>query len=81
MTCLLYCFSQDYKYYDVPPYSEQFNKQAMINYFEKQFACQQDDFETCEMDLDASENGMKEKRIDNQQVSVNNYECSINEAD
>lgn len=46
----------------------------MINYFEKQFACQQDDFETCEMDLDSSENGIKEKQIDNQLVSTNLYE-------
>lgn len=42
----------------------------MIKFFEKEYATQQDDYETCEMDLDASDNGKKEvkKASDNRQV-------------
>nr|CAH7714841.1 unnamed protein product [Callosobruchus chinensis] len=42
----------EFKYYRVPPYSAQFNKKVMIDYFEKEFSKKQDDFETCDMDLD-----------------------------
>nr|CAI5831335.1 unnamed protein product [Callosobruchus analis] len=42
----------EHKYYRVPPYSDKFNKKAMIDYFEKEFSKKQDDFETCDMDLD-----------------------------
>lgn len=67
---LLQFFLQEYKYYKVPPYSDNFNKEAMIKFFEKQYANQQDDYATCEMDVDVSENGTTEKIIlDNPQVS------------
>ncbi|KAJ8952827.1 hypothetical protein NQ318_008148 [Aromia moschata] len=47
--------------YRVPPFSEKFSKQAMIDFFEKQYTKDQDDFETCDMDLDASFEENKEK--------------------
>lgn len=33
----------------------------MIDFFEKQYAAQQDDYEDCEIDLDANENAVEEK--------------------
>ncbi|KAJ8918642.1 hypothetical protein NQ315_013148 [Exocentrus adspersus] len=42
----------EYRQYGVPPYSEEFNKEKMIEFFEKLHAKEQDDLETCDMDLD-----------------------------
>ncbi|KAJ8964580.1 hypothetical protein NQ314_004884 [Rhamnusium bicolor] len=44
----------EYRQYQVPPFSENFSKKAMVEFFQKQFAKQQDDLETCDMDLDNS---------------------------
>lgn len=76
----LFHLFQEYKYYNVPPYSDNFNKDAMIRFFEKQYATQQDDYEPCEMDVDASENASDGKiMLENPQVSnigmicINNF--------
>lgn len=44
----------------------------MIEFFEKQFASQQDDYQTCEMDLDANENTAEEpvRNLTNPMVST-----------
>lgn len=48
---------------NIPPYSNKFSKEAMIEFFEKQFVAQQDDYDDCEMDLDANENAVEEVKI------------------
>lgn len=72
-------FLQEFKYHRVPPYSDQFHKNVMIEVFEKQYANQQDDYETCEMevDVDASENdtGNNKSQLDN--LKVNEYRNNI----
>ncbi|XP_028143753.1 zinc finger CCHC domain-containing protein 8 homolog [Diabrotica virgifera virgifera] len=45
----------EYRQHHVPPYSNQFSKAAMIEFFEKQYSKQQDDFETQDMDVDDEE--------------------------
>ncbi|CAG9864207.1 unnamed protein product [Phyllotreta striolata] len=50
----------EYKQYRVPPYSEQYNKAAMIEYFENEFSKQQDDFEVQDMDIDNDEDKCNE---------------------
>ncbi|RZC40741.1 zinc finger CCHC domain-containing protein 8 -like protein [Asbolus verrucosus] len=42
----------DYRKYGVPPYSDDFSKTAMINFYDKKFAQGEDNLETCDMDID-----------------------------
>ncbi|CAH1101402.1 unnamed protein product [Psylliodes chrysocephalus] len=51
----------DYKQYRVPPYSENYSKSAMVEYFEKEYSKQQDDFQTQDMDVDMIEESTNEK--------------------
>lgn len=62
---------QDFRYYKVPPYSDSiFSKEIMITFFEKQFSNQQDDLESCDMDIDLTENDLEKGKqaCDNQKV-------------
>ncbi|XP_057670613.1 zinc finger CCHC domain-containing protein 8 homolog [Diorhabda carinulata] len=56
-------YSRDeYRLYRVPSYSSQYSKESMIEYFEKEYSKQQDDFQTLDMDLDViDDNDYKEK--------------------
>ncbi|EFA04058.1 zinc finger CCHC domain-containing protein 8 homolog [Tribolium castaneum] len=44
----------DYHKYGVAPYSDVFNKKAMIDVYNKLYVQQEDDLEACDMDLDQS---------------------------
>lgn len=49
-----YCAKQDYKLYCCPPYSEKYSKNSMLQFINKKLQKEQDDLETCDMDLDQS---------------------------
>lgn len=59
-------------HYNTPPYLKQFKKEAMIEYFNKQFLREQDNLETCDMDLDADEEGQTQtaEKAEVQQAKV-----------
>ncbi|XP_072388281.1 zinc finger CCHC domain-containing protein 8 homolog [Diabrotica undecimpunctata] len=60
----------EYRQHRVPPYSDQFSKAAMIEFFEKEYSKQQDDFETQDMDVDDEENdtAMRRRKVLEQSI-------------
>ncbi|KAJ8984849.1 hypothetical protein NQ317_013050 [Molorchus minor] len=71
----------EYRLHRVPPYSTDFSKEAMINYFEKECVREQDNFETCDMDLDKSFEERKQKSEEIKEKIANPLLNEIKEMD